>query len=751
MALEGKSLPEKVDYFRRKLDKSWLREDRRLQPNPLILAKESDLDTGLPFLRREETLKEILSAFQRVLGKIPDVKKGLTCLAGGRGAGKTRVLYELCKSGGGDSYIKQAIEKSGGLFPEVAKEIDRFLFIPITFNNKTTSNSRFEFEKDPCCAVGARIFYSYFCPSESVEWEIFSAFFESYSWFLSLGVVLQIIWKDVDSLGQYTNIALLADESRAAIEMVSIGRSDLADDLSKLKLKNDSAKPDEKLVEVTTEHVLFNSFMSGLFNLSATYPHTLHIVVTSLSFQMFRNYQSLSAHPLDFAPLPPLTDDDVKELGKPILDQIRSSDAKNAEEAEQLLLGSNGYPRLVGVFLRALQSVNAASPTLHGSFLNQLLNVLSSNFYRAFFLDYSKRSELRRAIVLSVIGTLCKFSDLQPLISIGLLFPSELTSEFTPKMPSLVLWYLASQSGLAEVVRKKDNSSGTLAVAILLQHCLEIVNVDSLGVGKRFEYKVEHMMQVRILSYYLFQKGDTATSTAKAEDMGPTSLSRGTCTLTLANLFRLEDTQCTSFPEKKEEATACKRAFSDLSFVFPALLETGTFEEDVPDFSKTPLVSKLLFPKSDVSPGFDLLIEGVTPEGKHYVVAVQMKESAEGSSKILGKPDIADMLVKIVEYHPWVVNFIEAGCFRLLVIPQRSITDELREERVLSGAIVSIIAKKTRADDGGASSSAPPKEGRKKIIPDWVASAAAKAVPATILLRKEGIDSFFTPTFSHSS
>jgi len=162
-----------------------------------------------------------------------------------------------------------------------------------------------------------------------------------------------------------------------------------------------------------------------------------------------------------------------------------------------------------------------------------------------------------------------------------------------------------------------------------------------------------------------------------------------------------------------------------------------------------------LFPESDTTPGFDLLIEGVTPTGQHIVVAVQMKESAEGSSKILGKPGISDMLVKIVGYHPWVVNFIEAGCFRLLVIPQRSITDELRDERVLSGDIGSIIAKNTGvnlpSDEGGTSSSAPKKEGRKKIIPDWVAAAAAKAVSATILLRKEGVDSFFTPTFSHSS
>jgi len=107
------------------------------------------------------------------------VKKGLTCLAGGRGAGKTRVLYELCKSGESGSYIKQAIEKSGG-FPDVAKEIDKFLFIPITFNNLTTRSGK-EFEKDPRLAVAARIFYSYFCTKKGVDWENFSGFFESYS------------------------------------------------------------------------------------------------------------------------------------------------------------------------------------------------------------------------------------------------------------------------------------------------------------------------------------------------------------------------------------------------------------------------------------------------------------------------------------------------------------------------------------------------------------------------------------------
>jgi len=78
--------------------------------------------------------------------------------------------------------------------------------------------------------------------------------------------------------------------------------------LNKLKSKNNDAKPGEKLADGTVEQVLFNSFMSGLFNLSATYAHTLHIVVTSLSFQMFRSYESQSVHSLDFAPMPPLTD-----------------------------------------------------------------------------------------------------------------------------------------------------------------------------------------------------------------------------------------------------------------------------------------------------------------------------------------------------------------------------------------------------------------------------------------------------------
>jgi len=71
--------------------------------------------------------------------------------------------------------------------------------------------------------------------------------------------------------------------------------------LNKLKSKNNDAKPGEKLADGTVEQVLFNSFMSGLFNLSATY-------VTSLSFQMFRSYESQSVHSLDFAPMPPLTD-----------------------------------------------------------------------------------------------------------------------------------------------------------------------------------------------------------------------------------------------------------------------------------------------------------------------------------------------------------------------------------------------------------------------------------------------------------
>ena len=388
-------------------------------------------------------------------------------------------------------------------------------------------------------------------------------------------------------------------------------------------------------------------------------------------------------------------------------------------------------PYLVGVFSRVLSGVFHDSYTLHSNFLMHLVQILSDQYQRAFFLDYLGSSELRRAIVLSVIAPLCKFSDLQPLISIGLLFPSELTPIFTPKMPSLVLWYLASQPGLAEVVRTKDNSFGTLAVAILLQHCLEIVGVASLSVGKRFEHQVKHMIQVRILSYYLFQNGDTATSEAEEKKRDPTALSRGKCTLTLRNLFRLEYSQCTAFPEKEDGATARKTAFSDLSFVFPALLETGTFEDDFPNFSKTPLVSKLLFPKEDGNPGFDLLIEGVTPEGNHYVVAVQMKESSSDATTTLGKPAIADMLVKIVECHPWVVEFIDAGCFRLLVIPQRHITDELRDENVLSGAIVSLIQNKAIAKEGS----------KKRVIPKETADVA----------RKEGISSFFTPTFSHSS
>ena len=89
------------------------------------------------------------------------------------------------------------------------------------------------------------------------------------------------------------------------------------------------------------------------------------------------------------------------------------------------------------------------------------------------------------------------------------------------------------------------------------------------------------------------------------------------------------------------------------------------------------------------------------------------------------------MLVKIVEYHPWVVDFIEAGCFRLLVIPRRSIADKLRDEKVLSGEIVSIIQNKAIAKEGS----------KKRVIPKETADVA----------RKEGISSFFTPTFSHSS
>ena len=308
-------------------------------------------------------------------------------------------------------------------------------------------------------------------------------------------------------------------------------------------------------------------------------------------------------------------------------------------------------------------------------------------------------------------------------------------------MPSLVLWYLACQSDLAVVVRKKDNSSGTLAVAILLQHCLEIVNVDSLGVGKRFEYKVQRMIQARILSYYLFRKGDTATSTAKEEDLRPNVLEGGKCTLMLASLFRLQYSQFIAFPEQKDGATDCKIAFTNLSLVFPALLETHTYEDNVPDIAKIPLISKLLFPKSDTTPGFDLLIEGVTPTGQHIVVAVQKKESASEATTKLGKPVIADMLVKIVEYHGWVVNFIEAGRFHVLVIPQRIIIDELDKEEVLSRHIVSFIQNKAT----------PKEKSKERVIPGWVATPASKAVSSTILLKKEGINSFFTPTFSHSS
>ena len=232
---------------------------------------------------------------------------------------------------------------------------------------------------------------------------------------------------------------------------------------------------------------------------------------------------------------------------------------------------------------------------------------------------------------------------------------------------------------------RKDGLEVSLATAELLDSCFEIVDANAREKGKRLGWKVAHILKARILSYYLLQKGDGANTVAEPPIVAADMLGRSKCVVSMGQLFRLRSPDCTIFVAKESKMTSAeiKGTYFDRSFQLNALNRISLYKKgDSISFLDLPLTSQLWYPESDQKPGLDLMLQGVSKEGRHFLVAIQVKEFDPDSTTILGKPDIADMLVKVVGYHPWVADFIRNTQFFFVSVLRRSTTDELRDDRV---------------------------------------------------------------------
>lgn len=668
---------------------------------------------------RDVTFEEFFSS---VSAKITD-KPTLHCLAGGPGLGKTRTLLELCFCPEKNSFGRQFLKRK---FPEYEKTIEGVLFLPIAFNNLTLpSQANGPIDLNPRLAVAARIIHSYFCDlKKEVSWQDFALGLGS-SFSLTPSAALSFVAADMAIQKKFHSIILLIDESKAAIEVAC--RGDYLLDGVDGGRKDDFLSKHPELNEKTAREILlFSDLMRSLEEARSRHGN-LQVLISSLSFQSFYNFdsQDASLHKLFFVSLPPLRDRDILELAAIIL----SGFEKSIPVVRDLILLSNGFPRLLTLIFNVLTAVHHHSKTLVGDIFHRLGFVMNENnkvVFRDIFLN--RPSLLRRAIVHSILGIYLTPQDMSEFSQYGLVPPPQPNKRSIPFMTSFALWHLGSRDDVSKTVRDRTDSPVSFGLAELLLLSKEIVSLNTQEFGKRFEHQVCSLISLRILCQYFNAAGDTANTEADLGKVACDTLVEGTSALSLKTLFQYDSRHWTWFEMGNSDP------FFNIRLSFKAITEAQSLENHLPDVGRPPTRSMLLFPKSDQAAGLDLVINGVS-EGKpeHYVIALQLKESAEESTTSLGLPKIAKSLVNVIAYHSWAGDFIGKERFYFGILALRDTTNNLSCEGLLAAI----------------------KEVKKPVNAKWirgeeeVKKLAKEAAPFVFVIKKEGVKDFFTRTFSH--